>query len=140
METEIIITNVLPTGTSFAVRADDMSEGVFIPAKAAQDANLRPAMRVMASLVPNPTNADKTPWRAIALHQDAWRPLEIKIVAKTLADRIREELANGPATTIELARFLKVNSSDVMQAVREMNLPSTELWALEMADLMEAEE
>lgn len=135
-QTEIIITNVLDTGTSFAVLADDMSENVFIPAKTAQDAQLRPAMRIMATLVPNAVNSDKTPWRAIALHQDA----ATAAAKPDLRARIREELANGPATAFELAKFIGASVEDVRFELAAMNAPHTDLYALEMADLLQVAE
>jgi len=133
---EIIITNVLDTGTSFAVLADDMSENVFIPAKTAQTAQLSPAMRIMATLVPNAVNADKTPWRAIALHQDA----STVTPQPDLAYRIRAELEIGPATTMELCKALGVGSQEVVEAARKMKLPHDDLWALEMVDLLQVAE
>jgi hypothetical protein len=128
--TEVIVTNILPTGTSFGVLASDMTQNVFIPSKLALETGLRPGMKVMASVVPNAQQPEKTPWLAIALHDSLPAP------ALSLADRIRDELANGPATTIELARFLKVNSSEVLDALEAMKLARTDIWALEMDELI----
>ena len=65
--TEIIITNRLQTGTAFAVLSSDMTQNVFIPSKLALDASLRPGQKVMAQIVPNMSQPDKTPWLAISL-------------------------------------------------------------------------
>lgn len=130
--TEVIVTNILPTGTSFGVLASDMTQNVFIPSKLALEAGLRPGQKVMASVVPNAQQREKTPWLCIALHDSLPAPTPL-----TLADRIREELESGPATTIELARFLKVNSSEVLDALEAMKLPRTDLWALEMDELVQ---
>jgi hypothetical protein len=131
---EIIVTNCLPTGTSFGVLASDMTQNVFIPSKLALETGLRPGQRVMASVVPNAQQPEKTPWLCIALHDSLPEP-----EPRTLADKIREELESGPATTIELAQFLKVNSSEVQRALEAMKLPRTDLWALEMDELMQVQ-
>ena len=130
--TEVIVTNILPTGTSFGVLAGDMTQNVFIPSKLALETGLRPGQKVMASVVPNAQQPEKTPWLAIALHDSLPEP-----EPRTLADKIRDELESGPATTIELAMFLNVNSSEVQRALEAMKLPRTDLWALEMDELMQ---
>ena len=130
--TEVIVTNILPTGTSFGVLASDMTQNVFIPSKLALETGLRPGMKVMASVVPNAQQPEKTPWLAIALHDSLPAP-----APKTLADKIRDELESGPATTIELAQFLGANSDEVQRALEAMKLPRTDLWALEMDELMQ---
>lgn len=133
--TEIIISNVLGTGTAFAVLAEDMTQNVFVPSRLTQETPVRPGDRVAAMLVPNQVKPDKTPWVAIQINDVHEKP------QSSLADKIRWELANGPATTIELAGILKVNSSDIQHALEAMKLPRTDLWALEMVDLMpEAEQ
>lgn len=129
---EIIVTNILPTGASFGVLASDMTQNVFIPSKLALETGLRPGQRVMASVVPNAQQPEKTPWLAISLHNSLPVPEQ-----KTLAEKIREELESGPATTIELARFFGANSSEVQRALETMKLPRTDLWALEMDELMQ---
>jgi hypothetical protein len=134
--TEVIVTNILPTGTSFGVLASDMTQNVFIPSKLALETGLRPGQKVMASVVPNAQQPEKTPWLAIALHDSLPEP---EPQQKTLADKIREELESGPATTIELARFLGANSSEVQRALEAMKLPRTDLWALEMDELMQVQ-
>jgi hypothetical protein len=129
--TEILITNRLQTGTAFAVLADDMTQNVFIPSKLALDASLRPGQKVMAQIVPNISQPDKTPWLAISLEDAGPLP------EPTLADRIREELSNGPATSYELAKFINADVSDVEAELRRMKLPHTDLYALEMLDLLQ---
>ena len=127
---EIIVTNCLPTGTSFGVLARDMTQNVFIPSKMALETGLRPGQKVMASVVPNAQQPEKTPWLCIALHDSLPAPV------LSLSDRIREELESGPATTNELAQFLGANSSEVLDALEAMKLPRTDLWALEMDELI----
>jgi hypothetical protein len=129
--TELIVTNRLQTGTTFAVLASDMTQNVFIPSKLALDASLRPGQKVMAQIVPNMSQPEKTPWLAISLEDAGPLP------QPTLADRIREELANGPATSYELAKFIDADVSDVEAELRRMKLPHTDLYALEMLDLLQ---
>ena len=129
--TELIVTNRLQTGTTFAVLSSDMTQNVFIPSKLALDASLRPGQKVMAQIVPNMSQPEKTPWLAILLEDAGPLP------QPTLADRIREELANGPATSYELAKFIDAEVSDVEAELRRMKLPHTDLYALEMLDLLQ---
>jgi hypothetical protein len=129
--TELIVTNKLATGTAFAVLVDDMTQNVFIPSKLALDASLRPGQKILAQIVPNVSQPDKTPWLAISLENAGPLP------EPTLADRIREELANGPATSYELAKFINADVSDVEAELRRMKLPHTDLYALEMLDLLQ---
>jgi len=129
--TELIVTNRLATGTTFAVLASDMTQNVFIPSKLALDASLRPGQKIMAQIVPNMSQPEKTPWLAISLEDAGPLP------QPTLADRIREELANGPATSYELAKFIDADVSDVEAELRRMKLPHTDLYALEMMDLLQ---
>jgi hypothetical protein len=129
--TELVITNRLQTGTTFAVLSSDMTQNVFIPSKLALDASLRPGQKVMAQIVPNMSQPEKTPWLAISLEDAGPLP------QPTLAERIREELANGPATSYELAKFIDAEVSDVEAELRRMKLPHTDLYALEMLDLLQ---
>jgi hypothetical protein len=126
---EIIVTNRLQTGTAFAVLADDMTQNVFIPSKLALDASLRPGQKVMAQIVPNMSQPEKTPWLAISLEGGLVAP------SMDLRDRIREELGNGAATVYELANALGAEVRDVEAELRTMRLPHTELWALDAMEL-----
>ena len=129
--TELIVTNRLATGTTFAVLSSDMTQNVFIPSKLALDASLLPGQKILAQIVPNMSQPEKTPWLAISLEDVGPLP------QPTLADRIREELANGPATSYELAKFIDAEVSDVEAELRRMKLPHTDLYALEMLDLLQ---
>jgi len=127
--TELIVTNRLATGTTFAVLATDMTQNVFIPSKLALDASLRPGQKIMAQIVPNMSQPDKTPWLAISLEDAGPLP------QSTLADRIREELEHGAATAYELADALNADVRSVEAELRTMQLPHTDLWALDAMDL-----
>lgn len=63
---EIVITNVLPTGTSFAVCTDDMSR-VFINSTVAQRGNIQVGDTVFADVIPNFTHPERTPWQAMRI-------------------------------------------------------------------------
>lgn len=115
MQTEIIITNTIQTGTGFAVIAEDMSESVFIPSKLMHETSLRPGDRVSALLVPNHTRPDKTPWVAISF-ADA-KPVSPR---DTLADLILDDLQQGRATVEEIAETLSVANHAVNTKLAEM--------------------
>jgi hypothetical protein len=127
--TEIIVTNRLATGTTFAVLASDMTQNVFIPSKLALEAVLRPGQKIMAQIVPNMSQPEKTPWLAISLEDGGIAP------SMDLRDRIRAELEHGAATVYELANALGAGVREVEAELRTMRLPNTELWALDAMDL-----
>jgi hypothetical protein len=128
--TDILITNILSTGTGFAVLADDMNQNVFVPAKVLHGTSVRQGDRVAAMLVPNQVKPDKTPWVAIQINDVQPAP------QSNLGDKIRWELANGPATAFELAKFIGAGVGDVQVELARMKLPHTDLYALEMVDLL----
>lgn len=115
MQTEIIITNTLQTGTGFGVVADDMAESVFIPSKLMHETSLRPGDRVSAMLVPNHTRPDKTPWVAIAF-------ADAKPVSRpdTLAELILGDLDQGRATVEEVAENLNMSDDKIATKLAEM--------------------
>ena len=127
--TELIVTNRLATGTTFAVLSSDMTQNVFIPSKLALDASLRPGQKIMAQIVPNMSQPEKTPWLAISLEDGGIAP------SMDLRDRIRAELEHGAATVYELANALGADVREVEAELRTMRLPNTELWALDAMDL-----
>jgi hypothetical protein len=127
--TELIVTNRLATGTTFAVLASDMTQNVFIPSKLALEAVLRPGQKIMAQIVPNMSQPEKTPWLAISLEDGGAAP------SMDLRDRIRAELEHGAATVYELANALGADVREVEAELRTMRLPNTELWALDAMDL-----
>lgn len=119
MQTDIIISNILPTLTGFAVVADNMHESVFIPSRIMHDANLRPGDRVSAMLVPNPTRPDKTPWLAVSLMSDRGpAPVSSR---DTLAAFILGNLqADGRATVEEIAEDLNMADDKIAAKPAEM--------------------
>lgn len=98
--TEIIITNLLPTGTGFAVLADDMTQNVFVPSKNIADMGLKPGDRISAIIVPNATHGHKTPWLAISIVDAKDKP------AVDLESLILADLDEGRATAPEISESI----------------------------------
>lgn len=111
-----MITNKLHTGTAFAVLADDMTQNVFIPSKLALDSNLRPGQKIMAQIVPNMSQPDKTPWLAISLEG-----AEHVSPDDTLAAFILGNLqADGRATVEEIAEDMNMSDAVVASTLAQM--------------------
>jgi hypothetical protein len=119
--TEIIITNRLATGTTFAVLASDMTQNVFVPSKLALDISLRPGQKIMAQIVPNTNQPDKTQWLAISL-EDAGpiQPPQPQGRRDTLAELILENLDQGRATVEEIAEDLNMSDESVANKLSEL--------------------
>lgn len=112
MQTNIIITNVLPTRTAFGIVADG-SEAVFIPSRVADAADVRIGKTVKALLVPNQTQPEKTPWMAVFIGE--------KNDEDTLADDIKADLERGPATAKQVAKSINKPADMVARKMAEMN-------------------
>jgi hypothetical protein len=97
--TDLIITHILPTGTTFAVVADDMTQSVFIPSKLSLQAGLQQSMTVGAIIVPNLAQPEKTPWVAIKLDQGG-KQMQMP-TSDTLTDMILADLREGGMATAE---------------------------------------
>ena len=117
--TEIIITNKLATGTTFAVLASDMTQNVFIPSKLALDASLRPGQKIMAQIVPNMSQPEKTPWLAISL-EDAGPIQPPQSLRDTLAELIIDDLEDGRATVSEIAENLNMADDKIAAKLAEL--------------------
>jgi predicted Rossmann fold nucleotide-binding protein DprA/Smf involved in DNA uptake len=117
--TEIIITNKLATGTTFAVLASDMTQNVFIPSKLALDASLRPGQKILAQIVPNMSQPEKTPWLVISL-QDAGQIQQPQSLRDTLAELIIDDLEGGRATVSEIAEDLNMSDVSVANKLSEL--------------------
>ena len=117
--TEIMITHILPTGTTFAVRSDDMTQSVFIPSKLSLQAGLQQSMTVGAIIVPNLTHADKTPWVAIKI--DRQGKSFTNGTADTLADMILADLREGGmATSDTVSDGIDYPALSVLAKMQEM--------------------
>lgn len=97
--TEIMITHILPTGTTFAVISDDMTQSVFIPSKLSLQAGLQQSMTVGALIVPNLAQPEKTPWVAIKLDRGG-KQMQMP-TSDTLTDMILADLREGGMATAE---------------------------------------
>ena len=119
--TELVITNRLQTGTTFAVLSSDMTQNVFIPSKLALDASLRPGQKVMAQIVPNMSQPEKTPWLAISL-EDAGPIQQPQPQGRldALAELILENLEQGRATVEEIAEDLYIVDESVAEKLAEL--------------------
>jgi hypothetical protein len=118
--TEIIITNKLATGTTFAVLSSDMTQNVFIPSKLALDASLRPGQKIMAQIVPNMSQPEKTPWLAISL-EDAGPIQQPQSLHNTLGAFILGNLqADGRATVEEIAEDMNMSDAVVAAKLAEL--------------------
>ena len=115
--TDLIITHILPTGTTFAILASDMTQSVFIPSRLALQAGLQQSMKIGAVIVPNLAHPDKTPWLAIKLHQVA-NPVH---TSDNLADMILADLREGGmATSDTVADGIDYPALSVMAKMQEM--------------------
>jgi hypothetical protein len=118
--TELIVTNRLATGTTFAVLARDMTQNVFIPSKLALDASLRPGQKVMAQIVPNMSQPEKTPWLAISL-EDAGPIQPPQSLRDTLGAFILGNLqADGRATVEEIAEDMNMADDKIAAKLAEL--------------------
>ena len=97
--TDLIITHILPTGTTFAVMSDDMTQSVFIPSKLSLQAGLQQSMTVGAIIVPNLAQPEKTPWVAIKLDRGG-KQMQMP-TSDTLTDMILADLREGGMATAE---------------------------------------
>lgn len=98
----IIITNVLDTGSAFALLADDTTQNVFIPSKVANGRGIKAGDTVQATLVPNSTQPHKTPWLAVDLQVVS---IDQRILAALAdSDMTHEELADEVGLGVDEAR------------------------------------
>jgi hypothetical protein len=119
--TELIVTNRLATGTTFAVLASDMTQNVFIPSKLALDASLRPGQKVMAQIVPNMSQPEKTPWLAISLEDAGPLPEKKQSLRDTLGAFILGNLqADGRATVEEIAEDMNMADDKIAAKLAEL--------------------
>jgi hypothetical protein len=114
--TEIIITNKLATGTTFAVLSSDMTQNVFIPSKLALDASLRPGQKVMAQIVPNMSQPGKTPWLAISLEDTGPVSRDDTLGAFILGNL----QADGRATVEEIAEDMNMADEKIAAKLAEL--------------------
>jgi hypothetical protein len=102
----IIITNILPTGTTFAVLAETM-DSVFVNASVSKFAGLQVGETVRAEIVPNHQQPDRTPWQATKIMRSAAPPVV------ELEQRVTDELWVEEATAKELSEALGADEAAV---------------------------
>jgi hypothetical protein len=84
----IVVTHILPTGTSFGATMDTPSEAIFIPGHVSNPAGLEIGQEVDAVLVPNTREPDRTPWLAV-------RVVASSSVDTSLCDSVLDLLEGG---------------------------------------------
>lgn len=132
--TDIEITNILPTKTSFAVTLPD-GVPVFIPGRVAERAGVRVGQKVSATLIPNQLHAEKTPWMASYI-----APPQVD----ELADAILTDLEQGPATALEVAESIGEPVEAVTRKLKALavagKLVREDLFGLSMDDIVNRNE
>jgi hypothetical protein len=113
--TKIIITNVLPSNSAFAVLQNDHTQNVFIPSKI-YDANpFEIGATVDALLVPNVQHHSKTPWLAARIIAQP-----VTVAKPDLRHMIVTHLQGYDATVQELASALGGSESDIEDALNDL--------------------
>lgn len=137
--TEIIISNVLQTGTAFAVKADDTTQAIFVPSKVAVAADVYVGQITKAVLIPNTAQPEKTPWLAVFILREDGPAAE-----DSLAEEIRQDLERGAATAQDVAKSIGKPVEVVTKKMREMSgaggLVHDTIYALTLEDLMPSED
>ena len=110
---DIIVTNILPTGTTFALLADTM-ESVFVNASVSKFSGLQVGETVQAEIVPNHQQPDRTPWQATKIMRNAAPPVV------GLEQRVTDELWVEEATTKELSEALGADETAVQVTLDRM--------------------
>ena len=109
----IIVTNILPTGTTFALLADTM-ESVFVNASVSKFSGLQVGETVQAEIVPNHQQPDRTPWQATKIMRNAAPPVV------GLEQRVTDELWVEEATAKELSEALGADETAVQVTLDRM--------------------
>lgn len=105
----IFCTNMLDTGTAFALRSDT-GEQVFIPASVSTRASLSIGDTATATIIPNHEHGDRTPWFAIHI-EPVGEPTDAP-AAPTIDDHITQAIATHEGayhTTDEIAELVFVD-------------------------------
>jgi len=110
---DIIVTNILPTGTTFALLAENM-EAVFVNASVSNFAGLKVGETVQAEIVPNHQQPDRTPWQATKIMRNAAPPVV------GLEQRVTNELWVEEATAKELSKALGADETAVQVTLDRM--------------------
>jgi hypothetical protein len=114
MQQTILLTNQLPTGSAFALTADN--ENVFIPSKVMLEKGVRVGQKVQAIVVPNMTRPDRTPWLAVSILEAEPAPQD-DALAEMILDTIESD---GRATVEEIAEDMNMSDAVVAATLAEM--------------------
>lgn len=164
MEKQIIISNIIESGTAFGFVADT-GEQVFIPSNVMKASNAELFVPVVAVLVPNNYQSERTPWLAAVIKSGTPAPAPVPgskerdpSIAmaerdQRILDALIDEFAYG--VTSEIAEFTgidpkstnnslnrlfaagKIAKADVYSSP-EQSRASVVLWALDAKRFMEA--
>lgn len=115
---EIVITNVLPTGTSFAICLGDMSK-VFINSSVAERGNISVGDTVYAEIIPNFSHPDRTPWQAMRIIPASAAPAPSP-KKDSLSIAIERLLSDADYPACELAAELHEDEEIVQAALGAM--------------------
>jgi hypothetical protein len=113
--TKIIITNVLPSNSAFAVLESEHSQNVFIPSKIYDATPFEIGETVDALLVPNIQHHSKTPWLAARIIAQP-----AAVVQSNLRERIIAHLQEYDATVQELASALGCDESAIEDVLTDL--------------------
>jgi hypothetical protein len=93
-----------------------MTQIVFFPRKLALDASLRPGQKILAQIVPNMSQPEKTPWLAISL-EDAGPVSRNDTLAAFILGNLQ---ADGRATVEEIAEDMNMSDAAVAAKLAEL--------------------
>lgn len=134
---QILVTNILATGTAFGVLGDDHTQSVFIPSRIAQQADIACGDCVNALIVPNQTHRERTPWIVVRIADAA--DAEPAQHPNVLASKILKDLEEGRATVLEIAESIGAAYDDVRDALTGL-VSSGDVIAMTVYDLSEGDE
>lgn len=121
----IAVINVLPSGTAFGVNS--RGEGVFIPTSVANAAGVAIGDEVLAQLVPNARNPERTPHMAIFIAPKSAVPMQPPIQPeqppqKKLTEKeVYGVVEDGYMTTSEIADWLEVDVTTASNLLNELH-------------------
>ena len=111
----IIVTHILPSTTSFGATCGARPEAVFIPGKVSNEAGLVVGQKVMAQLVPNTMQPEKTPWLAARVEL-----VEPEGVGELVTNRALDLLSGGGVwTATDVAEELDVTIQEAQNLLLE---------------------
>lgn len=143
---------VLDTKTAFALREDTGAQ-VFIPSTVASRVGLCPGDMIVATVVPNLHQPDRTPWFAIHVAKgDAGEPRQVSLLDDSVADFIAGQ--DMYVTTAEVAAEFDTDTTTASNALNrifrrgqiaraevhsrpDQPRPSLYLWAKEVSRFVE---